>query len=184
MRRWAEAGSDATIIEGQPGCPRCILVPFSHSWVTDETKVKNQARLPSIQALNLSPAAGGPRFVPPSVRPASTFVRLQIRQPQAHSRSAPRAIDPGSQLPSKASTIPHRRRFPRTVAPPPHYHLHISTTRPPQRVLRRTRLLAAAFARGTATPARPLSPRARIPRAAFRVQDLFRDPEPLPFFSL
>lgn len=44
-----------------------------------------------------------------------------------------------------------------SLAPPPQPHLHISTTRPPLRVLRRTRPLAAAFARGIAAPARPPS---------------------------
>jgi hypothetical protein len=78
----------------------------------------------------------------------------------SHCRSAPRASEPGSQLPSKASTrarSPDRRRFPRPTAPAPPADLHISTTRPPLRVLRRTRPLAAAFARGIAAPARPPS---------------------------
>lgn len=38
MRRWAEAGSDAAIIEGQP-LSTVHFSSFSYSWVTNGTKV-------------------------------------------------------------------------------------------------------------------------------------------------
>ncbi|KAG2633876.1 hypothetical protein PVAP13_2NG230415, partial [Panicum virgatum] len=111
-----------------------------------------------------------PAVCPPCLK---IFVRLEIPQATA-------AAGPSSQWPWPAPPLQNQARSELPTSPPlpSHYrptptpHLHISATRPPPRVLRRSRRDPGPrhSPEGTSVPARHSTLRPRIPRAAPTVQ--------------